>query len=164
MPEFVKVAKLSDMQKVADLAFNIWNEHYVPIIGQAQVDYMLAKFQSRQAIQEQIDNGSMYYLLRLGDEDIGYFSVNQLQGKKALELSKLYIYENHRGKKIGREAIEFIQYLGRELGAEKILLSVNKYNPSIYAYESMGFCYREAVVQDIGGGFVMDDYVYEKRL
>lgn len=33
-------------KRIADLAKTIWNQHYVNIIGQQQVDYMLEEFQS----------------------------------------------------------------------------------------------------------------------
>lgn len=35
--------KICQLEK---LAKEIWNQHFVPIIGQDQVDYMLNKFQS----------------------------------------------------------------------------------------------------------------------
>jgi hypothetical protein len=42
---------------------------------------------------------------------------------------------------------------------------VNKYNSQpIAVYEKLGFRVVAAVVQDIGGGFVMDDYRMEKTL
>ena len=45
------------------------------------------------------------------------------------------------------------------------MLAVNKHNfNAIAAYRKHGFIVREAVVKEIGGGFVMDDYIMEKRL
>jgi RimJ/RimL family protein N-acetyltransferase len=47
----------------------------------------------------------------------------------------------------------------------KIALTVNKNNVnSIKAYEKMGFKNVGSVVQDIGSGYVMDDYKMEKTL
>ena len=43
-------------------------------------------------------------------------------------------------------------------------LNVNKYNPTIDIYEHLGFRIIESEVNDIGKGYVMDDYVMEKRL
>jgi diamine N-acetyltransferase len=44
-----------------------------------------------------------------------------------------------------------------------VLLAVNKRNVNaINAYLKHGFRIAEAVVKEIGGGFVMDDYVMEK--
>jgi len=51
------------------------------------------------------------------------------------------------------------------MGCEKVSLTVNKYNHnSIKAYERIGFINKEELVQDIGGGFVMDDYLMEKPI
>lgn len=33
----------SQVREIADLAKIIWNEHFTPIIGQKQVDYMVEK-------------------------------------------------------------------------------------------------------------------------
>ena len=47
---------------IADLARVIWMEHYTPIIGAAQVEYMLDKFQSADRIYSDIQNGGYVYL------------------------------------------------------------------------------------------------------
>ena len=53
----------------------------------------------------------------------------------------------------------------RAAGARTLMLNVNKHNTqAIRAYEKHGFAIRDAVVVDIGGGFVMDDYVMAKRI
>jgi ribosomal protein S18 acetylase RimI-like enzyme len=47
----------------------------------------------------------------------------------------------------------------------KVVLAVNKHNASaIAAYRKHGFEIAQAVVKDIGGGYVMDDYIMEKRV
>jgi len=43
-----------------NLAREIWTDHYVPIIGQAQVDYMLDTFQREEAIAAQLAGGYEY--------------------------------------------------------------------------------------------------------
>jgi RimJ/RimL family protein N-acetyltransferase len=50
-------------------------------------------------------------------------------------------------------------------GARRLILSVNKRNTkAITAYKRNGFVIVESVVTDIGGGFVMDDYVMARDL
>lgn len=45
------------------------------------------------------------------------------------------------------------------------MLQVNKRNEkAIRVYRGAGYGVREEVVVDIGSGFVMDDYIMEKRL
>ena len=43
---------ISDYQQIESLADTIWREHYIPIVGKPQIDYMLDKFQSLRAIQK----------------------------------------------------------------------------------------------------------------
>ena len=46
-----------------------------------------------------------------------------------------------------------------------IELTVNKYNSgTIAAYEKMGFEKVRPAVFDIGGGYIMDDYIMKKSL
>ena len=58
-----RVESPEQIAAVAALAREIWMQHYIPIIGAAQVEYMLAKFQSAEAIARQIaEEGYEYYL------------------------------------------------------------------------------------------------------
>ncbi len=45
-----------------------------------------------------------------------------------------------------------------------VYLTVNKNNSSYNIYRHLGFEVIDSVVTDIGEGFVMDDYVMERRL
>lgn len=52
-----------------------------------------------------------------------------------------------------------------EAGKDKITLTVNKNNlNSISIYKRMGFEIEGELITDIGGGFVMDDYLMVMRL
>jgi len=156
-----KVATETQVETVARLAHEIWNQHFIPIIGKAQVDYMLERFQSKEAISEQIENGYSYYLLDADSDYVGYMGLCPKEDE--LFLSKLYIRVSQRGKGFGRKAIEFLEDLVREKRLSKITLTVNKNNTdSIKAYEEFGFTNLGIFVQDIGNGFVMDDYKMEK--
>lgn len=148
---------------VADLAKIIWTEHYTPIIGSGQVSYMLEKFQSVKAIHDQVERGIAYYLMQFQDNFVGYFSFSIEDD--VLFLSKLYVLKSARGNGVARAALSFIQEKGQELGLKKIKLTVNKNNSnSIVAYQKMGFVNVASIVQDIGNGYVMDDYVLEKAM
>ncbi|ACV26438.1 GNAT family N-acetyltransferase [Kangiella koreensis] len=150
----------ADLPSIAQLAASIWREHYTPIIGSAQVEYMLDKYQSVSAMAEQITDGVFYYNVVLDDELVGYLSF--YSNGEALFLSKIYVSSMHRGKGIGRQAMEFVIEQAKSMDLPKVQLTVNKYNTgSIEAYKRMGFKIVDEVVVDIGRGFVMDDYVME---
>jgi diamine N-acetyltransferase len=160
--EFSPVRTPAQIQVVAGLAHDIWYEYYVPLIGREQVDYMVARFQSAEAMGRQIDEGYEYFLVQRDGRDIGYLAF-QVQGE-ALFLSKFYLHYDVRGTGTGRLAMEFIERLARQRGLKLIWLTVNKGNPAVNAYERLGFRNAAALVMDIGGGFVMDDYRMEKPL
>ena len=70
-----------------------------------------------------------------------------------------------RGKGIGKAAMELINREGKYLQCTQITLTVNKHNTaSIAAYEKMGFDNLGGIVQDIGHGYVMDDFLLIKSL
>lgn len=150
---------------VETMAKNIWNEHYVPIIGKEQVDYMLEEFQSYEAIVKQIESGYKYFIGSYKGEPAGYFAILPDKDNRKMFLSKLYVDKSYRGHGIAKKAISHIESSCKELGLDIIWLTVNKYNQdSIAAYEKMGFIKEAEIVQDIGRGYVMDDYRMEKRL
>lgn len=156
----INKASQTDLPPIAELANDIWREHYTPIIGSEQVEYMLKKYQSVSAMAEQISDGISYYSVVLDGKLVGYLSFYRKD--EALFLSKIYVSSGLRGKGIGRQAMEFVIEQAKTMGLAKIQLTVNKYNSgSIEAYKRMGFQTVDEVVVDIGGGFVMDDYVME---
>jgi ribosomal protein S18 acetylase RimI-like enzyme len=159
MIRFEPVENGKKIEQVACLAREIWREHYTPIIGQEQVEYMLENFQSPWAIKNQMENGALYYLLFYRDRDAGYLALVPDPDKKEAKLSKIYVRSDLRGIGLGRGLLEHACRVCRELGIQRLWLTVNKHNHrSISFYEQTGFVRAGTIVQDIGGGFVMDDY------
>jgi GNAT superfamily N-acetyltransferase len=153
----------ADIAVIAAMAHTIWYEHYVPLIGQAQVDYMVAKFQSAEAMQQQVREGYEYFMVQRDVAPIGYIAIKP-GDDGSLFISKLYLLSEARGGGTGRAIMTFIVEWARQRGLSRLWLTVNKGNPAVKAYERMGFHIAEAVVMDIGGGFVMDDFRMEKIL
>lgn len=154
----VRFERVEDIPTLSKLATRILKEYYDPIIGAEQNDYMLAKFQSVEGMKEQVAHGYNYYFVDVNGEHKGLFG---FYGRgDELYLSKFYFDKSIRGKGYGNKVVAFLQKEGKRLGKKKITLNVNKYNPTIQVYEKMGFVRLYAEVNDIGSGFVMDDYVY----
>ncbi|WP_445383348.1 GNAT family N-acetyltransferase [Robiginitalea sp. IMCC43444] len=156
--EAIRVREPMQIEVVAALAGQIWKRHYTPIIGPDQVGYMLQKYQSAEAIKDQINEGMRYYLLKTAHQTAGYlaFSIEE----KHLFLSKIYLKQEFRGMGYGSSAMDFVKQCALRENCKEIRLTVNKNNTcAIEAYEGMGFRNVKAVVQDIGQGFVMDDYL-----
>ena len=163
--EIFKVKNKLDINVLSDLAEEIWREHFIPIIGKKQVIYMLNKFQSIEALKTQINDGVDYYIIKQSDDNIGYFAVKINIQTKSLQLSKIYIKSEFRRKGIANNIIIFIENICQQLHLKKIWLVVNKYNIiAINAYLKYGFQNKGEQIQNIGGGFIMDDYLMEKEI
>ncbi len=150
--------------ELAELARVIWIEHYTPIIGADQVEYMLARFQTADKILDDIaSNGYQYFITydgpsSAGSKLAGYFAIKPEYDKKALFLSKLYIEKSSRGCGISRMMLDKMLMIAREADLSYIWLNVNKHNSSVDIYKKLGFKVAEEIVTDIGDGYVMDDY------
>lgn len=164
--EIIKVDKYqSEVVIVADLAKEIWHEHYESIIGPEQTKYMLNRFQTTNAINMQIEEGYEYYLINDRSGYVGYFSCRMETPKPTMFLSKLYVKKSARGKGYSKDALNFIEDRGREEGMSRIYLTVNKYNKlAINVYKHLGFKQNGSIIQDIGEGFRMNDYFFEKEI
>ena len=153
----------SDFKTIAELSTIIWQEYYTDIIGYRQVDYMLKKYQSVEAIKDQIEEGAFYYLITHQGSTVGYLSY--YKKTNCLFLNKIYILKESRGKGIGKKAMHYLETTAEHLGYKTLSLTVNKNNKeTIKAYVKMGFKQVRDIVIDIGNNFVMDDYIMDKEL
>jgi diamine N-acetyltransferase len=148
---------------VQKLANQIWNECYPAIITQEQVDYMLETLQTAKAILQQIQEGYIYFLLIEDEKNIGYMSMKEMQN--SLFLSKLYIHKDARQQGRAKGAILFLKDYAKKAGLSSIFLTVNKHNEiAIKTYENFSFIRTGSLIQNIGNGFIMDDFRYELPL
>lgn len=165
MVSFALVEDGKEIEKVASLAREIWTEHYTPIIGQEQVEYMLENFQSARAIKDQIQKGVLYYLLSYMETEAGYLALEPYRKDKQAKLSKIYVRSDLRGIGLGGRALQQAINVCRKLSVEILWLTVNKNNKkAIDFYERTGFIKSGTLVQDIGAGFVMDDLKMVKKI
>jgi ribosomal protein S18 acetylase RimI-like enzyme len=162
--EFIPALTSAQLDAIETLAHEIWHEYYTPLIGGAQVEYMVARFQSVPAMQAQIRDGYEYFLVQRDWRNIGYLAVQPQPAERQLFISKLYLHSSARGSGTGRACMEFIHQIAQQRGLDRLWLTVNKGNPAVKIYESLGFTIVRPVVMDIGDGFVMDDFRMEKPL
>ncbi|WP_313468809.1 GNAT family N-acetyltransferase [Carnobacterium sp.] len=163
MIQLIKATTKTDAHTLSLLAKEIWEEHYTAILGEQQVAYMLANLQSETAIFNELTQGKEYFLVQSNHAIIGYLSYQLLPDQ--LFLSKLYLKQSERGQGKGRLLIEKLKDIAKKNKKEQLVLTVNKYNMNtIAAYKKFGFELVKEQVADIGGGYVMDDYVLQYRL
>lgn len=165
--EICRVNTEEQLQVLAATASEIWHEFFPYILTDAQIDYMVEKFQSYEAMKKQMKNGYVYYLFMIENQVAGYTGIcpGEENGKKKLFLSKLYLKKAFRGQGLASKAFLFLEDYCKENSLEAIWLTVNRHNAhTISVYEKKGFVTVREQVADIGNGYVMDDYVMEKYI
>lgn len=152
-----------DIAAVIELAGVIWRHHYPGIISMAQIDYMLAQRYTPAIMRAQMRSADAWWDKgMLGERIIGFAQYERYQD--AMKLDKLYVHQDYQRQGHGARMLAHVEAAARALGLPAVRLNVNKHNSkSIAAYRKSGYEVAETVVVDIGHGFVMDDYVMEKR-
>lgn len=157
----------ADWPVIRALAERTWRVAYADILSGAQMEYMLAGRYTEVALEAAVGSGRMVYeLLGRGEGRwVGFVAHGQGQHPEDYQLHQVYVDPGEQGRGWGRRLIEHVEGVARGKGKEWLVLTVNKRNAAAMAvYERLGFVRRAAVVVDIGGGFVMDDWVMAKRL
>lgn len=156
--------RLDEAEAVAELARAVWQATYPAIIGQAQVDYMLDQRYKPGLIRQLLARGDLWLAAHAGAELVGFAHGYALQDGD-YKLDKLYVASAWQRHGIGGELIRAVAERAARHGSRRLLLRVNRQNQAaIDAYLKHGFQVATVIVEDIGGGFMMDDYVMIKDL
>ncbi|NTV94695.1 MAG: GNAT family N-acetyltransferase [Thiobacillus sp.] len=156
--------RLDEAEALADLARAVWNVAYPGIIGQAQIDYMLDQRYKPGLVRQLLARGDMWLAARAGGELVGFAHGYPLDNGD-FKLDKLYVATELQRHGIGGALIRAVAERARQHGNDRLLLRVNRQNkPAIEAYLKHGFQVATIVVENIGEGFVMDDYVMIREL
>ena len=156
----------ADFATVAALGETIWRGHYIGMISAEQVDYMLKGRYTPEKLRAYLGAADRWLrILRVDGRPVGYCSYALGPTPTELKLEQLYLLAELKGQGLGGLMLRNVEAEARRLGCRSLWLTVNKGNAaSIAIYRKAGFTVREEAVFDIGNGFVMDDYVMEKRL
>jgi ribosomal protein S18 acetylase RimI-like enzyme len=159
-----KVTRHREILETSGIAHVVWREHYNGIISNEQVEYMLSRFQSPDAISKAVSEGYEYYIIRRLGVSAGYLAIKPGEPAGEMFLSKIYLLKDYRGKGYAYDAISQLEEKCRRQRLSSIWLTVNKGNPSVDTYKKIGFEISEEKVTDIGSGYVMDDYIMVKKV
>jgi GNAT superfamily N-acetyltransferase len=152
------------LPEVAALAAVTWRAHYPGIITHEQIDYMLARMYDLEVMRRELGQGIRYDRL-LADGKLVAFAAYGPMGESEMKLHKLYVDPQRQRQGFGSRLLAHVEAESRRRGYRTLILAVNKGNTkATAAYLKNGWTIRESVVADIGGGFVMDDYIMAKSL
>ena len=162
----VKPVGPKDIPIIKGLAENTWPEAYGDIITAEQIKYMLDLIYSEAALSRQMEAGHHFVLALHETIPIGFASFSQKSEAEptVYRLHKLYVLPRQQGQRVGSTLLNYIFTESKNAGGMQLELNVNKYNPAKDFYEKKGVTILRDEVIDIGGGFVMDEYVMGRTI
>ena len=152
-----------DIPLIRELAMQVWPQTYRSILTEDQIDYMLKMMYSEASLQQQMQDGAQFIVVYDDTEPVGFASYQEIK-PSIYKLHKIYVLISQQGKGTGRFLLDHIIDTIKKKNATALQLQVNRGNKARYFYEKLGFVVIDEVDLDIGGGYVMDDYIMEKRL
>ena len=154
---FTKVATDDDIALINELAQKIWRLHYPSIISEDQIEYMLQKMYSPDALKNQMEEEHCFIICFADEKPVGYCSYSKQENGNYF-LHKMYIDTTQHHKGIGTWF--FKQVFDNISDIENLRLTVNRKNhTAINFYFKNGFTIEEVKDFDIDNGFWMKDFV-----
>lgn len=152
----------AQLAEIGRLAGVIWREHYIPIIGQAQVEYMLERGYTTDALATEQTAGSRFLIAYNDDQAVGYAGwTPDSDNYGVVWLDKFYVLSDVRGAGVGSALLKRV---AADSGDVTLKLRVNRHNDrAIATYNRLGFEVETTHAKPIGGGFVMDDYIMRRE-
>ncbi|MEP6668923.1 MAG: GNAT family N-acetyltransferase [Chthoniobacter sp.] len=161
----IRSASEAEIPALRGLAERIWRTSYAMLLTPAQIDYMLGWMYSPETIASEMMEGTIWETAWLDEELIGFHSCSPEPQAQSLKLNKLYLLPELQGLGLGQQLLDRVHALAAERGARQVWLQVNKQNArAIRAYERAGYGVERSAVFDIGGGFVMDDFIMTRAI
>ena len=159
----IRKAGINDIPVLRELVYQVWPQTYESILPAEKIKYMLELMYSERSLQQQMDDGARFIFVDDDNVPVGYASFQEVE-TGIFKLHKLYVLPSQQGKGTGRFMVDYIIEQARLMGGHTLHLQVNRKNKARDFYERLGFTVTGEFDFDIGEGFVMDDYVMEKKL
>lgn len=158
----IRIAFITDIPKIIEVADATWRQTYTSIISQEQIDFMYERMYSAAAILQQMQDGVTFLMCFEDDKILGFVSY-QIQEDNIIYIPKLYVKPEAHKKGIGKLLIDAVEKIALKNKVNFLELNVNRKNPAMYFYKKIGFELYEKV--DIAyGKFWLNDYVLRKKI
>jgi diamine N-acetyltransferase len=161
----LRSAHMGDVPTIQAIAYAAWPEAFKDILSNDQIEYMLKMMYEEEVLERQLwVEGHGYLIAEKNGQPVGFCGFEHHKSDGATKVHKLYLLPDFKQQGIGRELLQGVERKAQFVGDKKVYLNVNKYNQAIDFYKQMGYQITKEEVIDIGNGYVMDDYVMEKKI
>ncbi len=159
----IKQLEKKDLRIVHEIAVKTWPIAYGAILTKEQLEYMLNRFYSFESLSQSMGEGHLYYVYSENEAPLGFVSLQFFSDGKSMKIHKLYVLPNQQGKGIGEKLFQKAVSIMQAKGFKRLFLNVNRFNAALQFYLRMGMQIQKEENIDIGQGYLMEDYVMEKR-
>ena len=159
-------AGIEDIPLIRNLAERSFLPTYKEILSSDQLDWMFDWMYSVDSLQQQIEDGHVFFIAYEGDLPCGYVSVER-QGDALFHLQKIYVLPDFQGKHVGQHLVRLVFDYVKSLcpgECSTVELNVNRNNKAKSFYEHMGFSVARSGDFPIGNGYYMNDYIMAIKL
>lgn len=162
--EIVPVVTMKQAEELAVVAEKIYYDYYVELIGEENVKFMLAEYQSANSVIEQIKSRKhSYYAIICDGTFCGYFDI-MFEGRRVI-LDKIYVKKEFRKHGIARYVISHIENLMPSINMNKIIVDILTKNTQAFtAYEKLGFTKTKDFIMQLGNGYKAEYVEMEKKI
>lgn len=147
-----------DFENIRSIAYDVMHEVFDPLTPEGQVDYMLEKFLSPDAIKKNVaEKEYVYKVIYFNGEAAGFAAYCPASHydpsfTEGTFLAKLYFRKFARGKRLAFKLLASLPL--------PAYLTVKKDNlNAVNVYKHFGFKILKSLKEDIGGGYFMDDFL-----
>ena len=143
-------AKAVDAAAISALRQRIWNTTYRGIYPDAVIDDFDFDWHRQRDLEKISDPSFTVYLIRYGDEDIGYFIFRHTDS--GVWLHSLYVLQEYQHRGIGKQAFSILKDYCRENGISRFSCNCSPHNENAMRF-----------YQRMGGVVVKTDTGHENR-
>lgn len=147
MPLHFKECISSDLESLVNISKNTFSKAFEKDNNPEDFQtYIQEAFHPAKLKKELANKYSRFYFVYEDEDLVGYFKWNietsqtDVHDPNALEIERIYVLDNHQGKRIGSWMLQQIKAMANTLDKEYIWLGVWEHNPNaIRFYQKHGF-------------------------
>ncbi len=164
MGSVIRDAVQQDFPIIREISHHTWPETYGQTLSAAQIQYMLGLFYSDAGLAAAVADGQKFILLLEDDVPKGFASMQHQFQDDATKINKLYVVPECQGKGFGKSLMVKIAEIATMENSKRLVLNVNRFNKAKEFYQRLGFNVIGSEDIDIGNGYLMEDFVMERRI
>ncbi|MCK4976570.1 MAG: GNAT family N-acetyltransferase [Anaerolineales bacterium] len=143
----IRQCSIADLDKLQSISYETYDETFRAMNSQETIDkYLQESFNKKKLFSELSNKDCKFYFLYSENELAGYLKVNDtlaqtdINDANSIELERIYIKKEYKGKGLGKKLINFALQLAQEMKKDYVWLGVWEKNvDAISFYTKMEF-------------------------